>query len=141
MTTITDRPDLDLTDEEFVEFLRSHFDKVGPSTIFDCLTPDYILTSAELTDLLESYSGTISSMKKMLERLDETTVKFSSLEQKNLFNSVMRDIKRSYHDRDGEKIQTSIAPNLMMSNRSEIRYSVVRDQKTIKTFTFYIEEN
>lgn len=40
-----------------------------------------------------------------------------------------------------EKIQTSIELNPAASDRLEIRYSIVRDQETIKTFTFYIEEN
>ena len=51
------RPDLDMTDEEFKEYLDKSISDEDIKQMFDCLTPDYIMTGDELTDLLELYIG------------------------------------------------------------------------------------
>ena len=68
------RPDLDMTDEEFKEYLEKSISDEDIKQMFDCLTPDYIIPGDELTDLLELYSGTPTSILRTLSELDGGTV-------------------------------------------------------------------
>lgn len=90
---ILSRPDLDMTDEEFKEYLDKSISDEDIRQMFDCLTPDYIMTGDELTELLELYSGTPTSILRTLAELDGKTIKFSDNSQRNLFYTTLRDIQ------------------------------------------------
>lgn len=138
---ILKRPDLDMTDEEFKEYLNKSISDEDIKQMFDCLTPDYIMTGNELTDLLELYSGTQTSILRTLSTLDEKTIKFSDNSQRNLFYTVLRDIQKSYWSPTGERIRTYIEPSYLDGSVSQIRldYMLVNGREMNKSYTFYVE--
>lgn len=135
------RSDLDMTDEEFKEYIDKSISDEDIKQMFDCLTPDYIMTGDELTDLLELYSGTSTSMLRILSTLNEKTIRFSDDRQRNLFYTVLRDIQRSYWGPKGEKIKTYVEPSFLDGYVSEIRmdYMLVNGRDVRRLYTFYIE--
>lgn len=135
------RPDLDMTDEEFKEYLDKSISDEDIKQMFDCLTPGYILTGDELTELLELYSGTPTSILRTLSKLDGGTVRFTSNSQRNLFDTVLRDIQKSYWSPTGEKIRTYIEPSLLDGSVSPIRldYILVNGREMNRSYTFYVE--
>lgn len=138
---ILKRPDLDMTDEEFKEYLNKSISDEDIKQMFDCLTPDYIMTGNELTDLLELYSGTQTSILRTLSTLDEKTIKFSDNSQRNLFYTVLNDIQKSYWSSAGEKIRTYIEPSFLSGYVSQIKqkYMLVNGRDIHKSYTFYVE--
>lgn len=138
---ILKRPDLDMTDEEFKEYLNKSISDEDIKQMFDCLTPDYIMTGNELTDLLELYSGTPTSILRTLSELDGGTVRFTSNSQRNLFYTVLRDIQKSYWSSAGEKIRTYIEPSFLDGSVSQIKldYILVNGRDIRKSYTFYVE--
>lgn len=138
---ILSRPDLDMTDEEFKEYLEKSISDEDIKQMFDCLAPDYIMTGDELTDLLKLYSGTQTSILRTLSTLDEKTIKFSDNSQRNLFYTVLRDIQKSYWSPTGERIRTYVEPSFLDGSVSQIRldYMLVNGRDVHKSYTFYIE--
>lgn len=138
---IIKRPDLDMTDEEFKEYLDKSISDEDIEQMFNCLTPDYIMTGDELTELLELYSGTPTSILRTLSKLDGVTVRFTSNSQRNLFYTTLRDIQKSYWNPTGEKIRTYIEPSLLDGYVSQIRldYMLVNGREMNKLYTFYVE--
>lgn len=138
---IIKRPDLDMTDEEFKEYLDKSISDEDIEQMFNCLTPDYIMTGDELTELLELYSGTPTSILRTLSKLDGVTVRFTSNSQRNLFYTTFRDIQKSYWNPTGEKIRTYIEPSLLDGYVSQIRldYMLVNGREMNKLYTFYVE--
>lgn len=135
------RPDLDMTDEEFKEYLEKSISDEDIKQMFDCLTPDYIIPGDELTDLLELYSGTPTSILRTLSKLDGGIVRFISNSQRNLFYTVLRDIQKSYWSPTGERIRTYIEPSYLDGSVSQIRldYMLVNGREMNKSYTFYVE--
>lgn len=135
------RPDLDMTDEEFKEYLDKSISDEDIKRMFDCLTPDYIMTGDELTDLLELYTGTSNSILRTLSKLDEVTVRFTSNGQRNLFHTVLRDLQKSYWSPTGERIKTYIEPSFLDGavSRIQMNYMIVNGRDIHKSYTFYIE--
>lgn len=135
------RPDLDMTDEEFKEYLEKSISEEDIKQMFDCLTPDYIMTGDELTELLELYSGTPTSILRTLSKLDGVTVRFTSNSQRNLFYTVLRDIQKSYWSSTGERIRTYVEPSLLDGSVSQIRldYMLVNGREMNRSYTFYVE--
>ena len=135
------RPDLDMTDEEFKEYLEKSISDEDIKQMFDCLTPDYIIPGDELTDLLELYSGTPTSILRTLSELDGGTVRFTSNSQRNLFYTVLRDIQKSYWSPTGERLRTYIEPSFLDSSVSQIKldYILVNGRDIRKSYTFYVE--
>ena len=138
---ILSRPDLDMTDEEFKEYLDKSISDEDIKQMFDCLTPDYVMTGDELTELLELYNGTQTSILRTLSTLDEKTIKFSDNSQRNLFYTVLRDIQKSYWSPTGEKIRTYVEPSFLDGSVSQIRldYMFVNNHNIIRSYTFYVE--
>lgn len=138
---IIKRPDLDMTDEEFKEYLDKSISDEDIEQMFNCLTPDYIMTGDELTELLELYSGTPTSILRTLSKLDGVTVRFTSNSQRNLFYTTLRDIQKSYWNPTGAKIRTYIEPSLLDGYVSQIRldYMLVNGREMNKLYTFYVE--
>lgn len=138
---ILKRPDLDMTDEEFKEYLNKSISDEDIKQMFDYLTPDYIIPGDELTDLLELYSGTPTSILRTLAELDGKTIKFSDNSQRNLFYTVLRDIQKSYWSSAGEKIRTYIEPSFLDGSVSQIKldYILVNGRDIRKSYTFYVE--
>ena len=135
------RPDLDMTDEEFKEYLEKSISDEDIKQMFDCLTPDYIIPGDELTDLLELYSGTPTSILRTLSKLDGGIVRFISNSQRNLFYTVLRDIQKSYWSPTGERIRTYIEPSYLDGSVSQIRldYMLVNGREMNRSYTFYVE--
>lgn len=135
------RPDLDMSDEEFKEYLNKSISDEDIKKMFDCLTPDYIMTGDELTELLELYSGTPTSILRTLSKLDEVTVRFTSNSQRNLFYTTLRDIQKSYWSPTGEKIRTYVEPSFLDGSVSQIQmnYMIVNGRDIHKSYIFYIE--
>ena len=135
------RPDLDMTDEEFKEYLEKRISDEDIKQMFDCLTPDYIIPGDELTDLLELYSGTPTSILRTLSKLDGGIVRFISNSQRNLFYTVLRDIQKSYWSPTGERIRTYIEPSYLDGSVSQIRldYMLVNGREMNRSYTFYVE--
>lgn len=135
------RPDLDMTDEEFKEYLDKSISDEDIKQMFDCLTPDYILTGDELTELLELYSGTPTSILRTLSKLDGGTVRFTSNSQRNLFDTVLRDIQKSYWNPTGERIRTYVEPSFLDGSISQIRldYMLMNGREMNRSYTFYVE--
>ena len=135
------RPDLDMTDEEFKEYLDKSISDEDIEQMFDCLTPDYIMTGDELTELLELYSGTPTSMLRILSELDGKTIKFSDNNQRNLFYTTLRDIQKSYWSPTGERIRTYVEPSFLDGSVSQIKldYILVNGRDIRKSYTFYVE--
>lgn len=135
------RPDLDMTDEEFKEYLDKSISDEDIRQMFECLTPDYIMTGDELTELLELYSGTPTSILRTLSKLDGVTVRFTSNSQRNLFYTTLRDIQKSYWSPTGEKIRTYVEPSFLDGSVSQIRldYILVNNRDVIRPYTFYVE--
>lgn len=137
----TSRPDLDMTDEEFKEYLEKYISDNDIKQMFDCLTPDYILTDDELTDLLEKYNGTPTSILRTLSVLDEKTIKFSDNRQRNLFYTILRDIQQSYWSPTGERIRTYVEPSFLDGYVSRLRldYMLMNGREKLRSYTFHIE--
>lgn len=137
----TSRPDLDMTDEEFKEYLEKYISDNDIKHMFDCLTPDYILTDDELTDLLEKYNGTPTSILRTLSVLDEKTIKFSDNRQRNLFYTILRDIQQSYWSPTGERIRTYVEPSFLDGYVSRLRldYMLMNGREKLRSYTFHIE--
>ena len=135
------RPDLDMTDEEFKEYLDKSISDEDIRQMFDCLTPDYIMTGDELTKLLELYSGTPTSILRTLAELDGKTIKFSDNSQRNLFYTTLRDIQKSYWSPAGERIRTYVEPSFLDGSVSPIRldYMLVNGREMNKSYTFCVE--
>lgn len=135
------RPDLDMTDEEFKEYSDKSISDEDIKQMFECLTPDYIMTGDELTELLELYSGTPTSILRTLSKLDGVTVRFTSNSQRNLFYTTLRDIQKSYWSPTGEKIRTYVEPSFLDGSVSQIRldYILVNNRDVIRSYTFYVE--
>lgn len=135
------RPDLDMTDEEFKEYLDKSISDEDIRQMFDCLTPDYIMTGDELTKLLELYSGTPTSILRTLAELDGKTIKFSDNSQRNLFYTTLRDIQKSYQSPTGERIRTYVEPSFLDGyvSRIELHYMLVNGRDVHKSYTFYVE--
>lgn len=135
------RPDLDMTDEEFKEYLDKSISDEDIKQMFNCLTPDYIMTGDELTELLELYSGTQTSILRTLSELDGVTVRFTSNGQCNLFHTTLRDIQKSYWSPTGERIRTYVEPSLLDGSVSHIQmnYMIVNGREMNRSYTFYIE--
>lgn len=135
------RPDLDMTDEEFKEYLEKSISDEDIKQMFNYLTPDYIMTGDELTELLELYSGTPTSILRTLSKLDGGIVRFISNSQRNLFYTVLRDIQKSYWSPTGERIRTYIEPSYLDGSVSQIKldYILVNGRDIRKSYTFYVE--
>lgn len=135
------RPDLDMTDEEFKEYLDKSISDEDIKQMFDCLTPDYIMAGDELTELLELYSGTPTSILRTLSKLDGVTVRFTSNSQRNLFHTTLRDIQKSYWSPTGERIRTYVEPSFLDGSVSQIRldYMLVNGREVNRSYTFYVE--
>lgn len=138
---ILSRPDLNMTDEEFKEYLDKSISDEDIRQMFDCLTPDYIMTGDELTELLELYSGTPTSILRTLAELDGKTIKFSDNSQRNLFYTVLRDIQKSYWSPTGERIRTYVEPSFLDGSVSQIKldYILVNNRDIIRSYTLYVE--
>jgi hypothetical protein len=130
-----------MTDEEFKEYLDKSISDEDIKQMFDCLTPDYILTGDELTELLELYSGTPTSILRTLSKLDGGTVRFTSNSQRNLFDTVLRDIQKSYWNPTGERIRTYVEPSFLDGSISQIRldYMLMNGREMNRSYTFYVE--
>lgn len=135
------RPDLDMTDEEFKDYLNKSVSDEDIKQMFDCLTPDYIMTSDELTNLLELYSGTQTSILRTLSTLDEKTIKFTDNSQRNLFYTVLNDIQKSYWSSAGERIRTYVEPSFLDGYVSRLRldYMLMNGREKLRSYTFFIE--